>query len=33
MVGHHSENKHRRLIEKIDTNMRKSIDAQKKRTI
>ncbi len=30
LVGHHSERKHRRLIENIDTNMRKSVEAQKK---
>ncbi|CAH1547259.1 DUF3560 domain-containing protein [Vibrio harveyi] len=28
LVGHHSERKHRRLIENIDNNMRKSIEAQ-----
>ncbi|HDM8225007.1 TPA: DUF3560 domain-containing protein [Vibrio campbellii] len=30
LVGHHSERKHRRLIENIDNNMRKSIEAQDK---
>lgn len=30
LVGHHSECKHRRLIDNIDTNMRKSVEAQKK---
>lgn len=30
MVGHHSEKRHRRDIEKIDTNMRKSIEASDK---
>ncbi|MDF4820327.1 DUF3560 domain-containing protein [Vibrio parahaemolyticus] len=30
LVGHHSERKHRRLIDNIDTNMRKSVEAQKK---
>ena len=30
LVGHHSESKHRRLIENIDNNMRKSIEAQDK---
>jgi len=30
LVGHHSERKHRRLIENIDSNMRKSVEAQDK---
>ena len=30
LVGHHSEGKHRRLIENIDNNMRKSVEAQDK---
>ncbi len=30
LVGHHSEARHRRHIEKINTNMRKSVEAQQK---